>query len=86
MPSGTDKVKKVTGYPVDWADNFGEEYYFHQRLPEIAVQQKQLPLIISLEEETYNPYPDLYVPSKEHTEMQIEIIMNEIAPEGQKDE
>lgn len=86
MPSGTEKVKKVTGYPVAWADNFGEDYYSHQRSPEIVIQQEHLPLIIPVEQETYNPFPDISVPSKEQTGKQIEIIMNEIAPEGQKDE
>ena len=78
--------KTAVGYPAAWANDFGEDYYRHQKLTETLMQHDHLPLIIPMEPDIYNPYPELSIPPKEHTGEQIEIILNEMAPEDSKNE
>lgn len=70
------------GYPRSWANSFGDDYYARQKTMESMLQHSHLPLIIPVEPNTYNPNPEIAIPSQAHIAGEIEIIMKDINSEG----
>ena len=70
------------GYPRSWANSFGDDYYARQNSMESMLQHSHLPLIIPVEPNTYNPNPEIAIPSQAHIAGEIEIIMKDINSEG----
>ena len=68
----------IIGFPKSWADGFGDNYYLKQISFDTALRQTKLPIIIPLEMVSYNPHPEIQIPSQESVAGRIEILMKDI--------
>ena len=77
----TDSIKRnVKAYPIDWADNFGRNFYSHTLVQELAKFSNTISLDFSTEAIPYKD-SDLQVTSQAEIEKNIEQILSDVREE-----
>ncbi|MBR4758537.1 MAG: recombinase family protein [Lachnospiraceae bacterium] len=74
----------IIGFPTSWAEGFGENYYTRQNSFEVTLRQSRLPIILSGDMTSYDPNPEIQIPTPESMAGRIEIVMKDITGEVAK--